>query len=95
MRRAPARSPTLSSTRAARNLCLPSAWRAKASKSIEVSSKARDALQGGDVLDPAVLGRVRALDVELESARGKLNPGTTADLVAAGACVTVLAGYRP
>lgn len=66
-----------------------------AATAVAVTGKARDALQGGTTRDPAVMARVRALDGELAAARGRLNPGTTADLVAAAACVVLLCGYRP
>jgi triphosphoribosyl-dephospho-CoA synthase len=59
-----------------------------------VSAKARGILDAGP---ETVEGRriLDAFDFELRQSGNLLNPGTTADLIAAGLALCVLGGYRP
>ena len=59
-----------------------------------VSSKARDAVDAGGMLTPSGRKMVQTLDAELASAGGKLNPGTTADLIAAALFLLLASGYK-
>ncbi|MBN2153117.1 MAG: triphosphoribosyl-dephospho-CoA synthase [Candidatus Lokiarchaeota archaeon] len=61
---------------------------------VRVSDQARLVVEAGGMLSDAGRAKVRALDEELASARGKLNPGTTADLVAAGVYLLLATGTR-
>ncbi|NMC05502.1 MAG: hypothetical protein GYA24_09830 [Candidatus Lokiarchaeota archaeon] len=59
-----------------------------------VSARARAVVEAGGMLSEGGRARLRALDAELAAARGKLNPGTTADLVAAGIYLLLATGYK-
>ncbi len=58
-----------------------------------VSDQARLVVEAGGMLSGAGRDKLRAFDAELAAARGKLNPGTTADLVAAGIFLLLATGY--
>jgi triphosphoribosyl-dephospho-CoA synthase len=56
----------------------------------EVSAKARTAVQAGGVRTRAGRAVLRSLDLELRADGNRLNPGTTADLTAAGLFVWLI-----
>jgi triphosphoribosyl-dephospho-CoA synthase len=64
-------------------------------KAKEVSEKARNILELGGVGTPRGRKRLSNFDHELRRSGNLLNPGTTADLIAAALAVCVLDGYRP
>lgn len=59
-----------------------------------VSMKAREALEAGGASTPEGRKLCWMLDEELHSVKGRLNPGTTADLTAASIFVCLLEGVR-
>jgi triphosphoribosyl-dephospho-CoA synthase len=59
-----------------------------------VSDQARIVVDAGGMLSDGGRAKLRALDEELATARGKLNPGTTADLVAAGIYLLLATGFK-
>jgi len=61
----------------------------------EVSKQAKTILEAGGASTVKGKKLLWALDEELHSARGGLNPGTTADLTAAAIFVSLLEGWRP
>lgn len=61
----------------------------------EVSEKARETLSLGGLTTPAGRDKLSTLDNELRAMDNQLNPGTTADIVAAVLAVSILNGYRP
>ena len=64
-------------------------------KANEVSEKARNILELGGVDTSRGRKRLSDFDHELRRCGNLLNPGTTADLIAAALAVCVLDGYRP
>jgi triphosphoribosyl-dephospho-CoA synthase len=64
-------------------------------KANEVSEKARNILELGGVDTPRGRKKLSDFDHELRRCGNLLNPGTTADLIAAALAVCVLDGYRP
>ncbi|UCH57633.1 MAG: triphosphoribosyl-dephospho-CoA synthase [Candidatus Bathyarchaeota archaeon] len=64
-------------------------------KAEEVSEKAMRILEAGGAGSERSLEMLWELDGELQGAGGDLNPGTTADLVAASIFVVLLEGWRP
>jgi len=64
-------------------------------KAEEISSKARQILELGGLETPAGKVSLRRLDQKLRKSSNLLNPGTTADIIAGGLALCVLAGYRP
>ncbi len=59
-----------------------------------VSDQARLVVEAGGMLSDDGRAKLKALDGELAAARGKLNPGTTADLVAAGIYLLLATGFK-
>jgi len=59
-----------------------------------VSDQARVVVEAGGMLSDAGQAKLRAFDEELVAARGNLNPGTTADLVAAGIYLLLATGTK-
>lgn len=64
-------------------------------KAREVSLEAREIVELGGAETPAGRKKLREFDHELRRSGNLLNPGTTADLIAAALAVCVLDGYRP
>ncbi len=64
-------------------------------KAREVSLRAREVVELGGVETAAGKKALDRLDEELRKQSNLLNPGTTADIIAAALAVKVLAGYRP
>lgn len=64
-------------------------------KAKAISSKARDVLKFGGLMTSAGREKLFKLDSELRRPNNKLNPGTTADIIAAVLSVALLKGYRP
>jgi len=64
-------------------------------KAKEVSSMAGEVLELGGLDTPRGKERLHAFDLELRKADSLLNPGTTADMIAAALSLCVLGGYRP
>lgn len=64
-------------------------------KAEEVSVLAKEALESGALTTKEGREKVFELDKKLRDAEHRLNPGTTADLVAAVLAVAILDGYRP
>jgi triphosphoribosyl-dephospho-CoA synthase len=64
-------------------------------KAREVSLRAKEVVELGGVETPAGKEALDKLDKELRKHSNILNPGTTADIIAAALAVKVLAGYRP
>jgi triphosphoribosyl-dephospho-CoA synthase len=64
-------------------------------KAREVSLEAKEIVELGGAETPAGRKKLRAFDHGLRRSGNMLNPGTTADLVAAALAVCVLDGYRP
>ncbi len=59
-----------------------------------VSDQARLVVEAGGMLSDPGRAKLRAFDEELAAARGRLNPGTTADLVAAGIYLLLATGFK-
>jgi triphosphoribosyl-dephospho-CoA synthase len=64
-------------------------------KAREVSSMARKVLQLGGLETPKGKQSLSEFDLRLRESGNLLNPGTTADIVAAALGLCVLGGYRP
>ncbi len=64
-------------------------------KAREVSLRAKEVVELGGVETPAGKKALDKLDEELRKQSNLLNPGTTADIIAAALAVKVLTGYRP
>ena len=64
-------------------------------KAREVSSMAKEVLKLGGLETSRGRKRLREFDHELRESSNLLNPGTTADVIAAALALTVLSGYRP
>lgn len=64
-------------------------------KSKEISLKAAQVLDAGGLLTEEGRRMTEALDLSLRGPNHKLNPGTTADLVASTLAVAILEGRRP
>jgi triphosphoribosyl-dephospho-CoA synthase len=61
----------------------------------EASSVAREVLKLGGLETSTGRKRLREFDYELRESSNLLNPGTTADIIAAAIALSVLGGYRP
>ena len=61
----------------------------------EVSAMAKEVLKLGGLETSRGKKRLREFDHELRESSNLLNPGTTADIIAAALVLTVLSGYRP
>jgi len=64
-------------------------------KAQEVSSMAKKVLTLGGLETSIGKESLREFDLELRKSSNLLNPGTTADIVAAALALSVLSGYRP
>ena len=64
-------------------------------KAREVSLRTKEVVELGGVETSAGKKALNKLDKELRKQSNLLNPGTTADIIAAALAVKVLAGYRP
>jgi len=64
-------------------------------KTREVSSEAKEVLELGGLETSRGKQRLREFDLKLRKSGNLLNPGTTADIIAAALALTVLGGYRP
>ena len=64
-------------------------------KALEVSFRAKEILKSGGLETSNGKKNLREFDQELGKAGNLLNPGTTADIIAATLALTVLSGYRP
>jgi triphosphoribosyl-dephospho-CoA synthase len=64
-------------------------------KAKEISAKAKQILRLGALETPIGRESLRKFDVELRRESNLLNPGTTADIIAAALALCVLGGYRP
>lgn len=64
-------------------------------KALEVSFEAEEILRLGGLVTSGGRKSLRELDRELRKVGNLLNPGTTADIIAATLALTVLSGYRP
>ena len=64
-------------------------------RSREVSAMAKEVLKLGGLETSRGRKRLRGFDHELRGSSNLLNPGTTADIIAAALALTVLSGYRP
>ena len=61
----------------------------------EVSLIAGEVLKFGGLATPQGREKLREFDLHLRRSNNRLNPGTTADIVAAALSLVVLEGYRP
>ncbi len=64
-------------------------------KAKAISSKAGDIMKLGGLMASAGREKLSKLDSELRGPKNKLNPGTTADILAAVLSIVLLKGYRP
>lgn len=64
-------------------------------KAREVSSMAKEALKLGGLETSRGKETLRKFDLKLRKSSNLLNPGTTADIIAAALALSVLSGYRP
>jgi len=64
-------------------------------KALEVSSKAKEILKLGGFETLNGRANLRELDRKLRRTNNFLNPGTTADIIAAALALAILNGYRP
>ncbi|MGC9346073.1 MAG: triphosphoribosyl-dephospho-CoA synthase [Candidatus Bathyarchaeales archaeon] len=64
-------------------------------KALEVSFKAKEILKLGGLETLSGREKLREFDRELRKAGNLLNPGTTADIIAAALALNVLGGYKP
>ena len=64
-------------------------------KACEVSSMAKEVLKLGGLETSRGTERLREFDLELRRSSNLLNPGTTADIIAAALALSILGGYRP
>jgi triphosphoribosyl-dephospho-CoA synthase len=60
-----------------------------------VSAMAEEALKHGGVKTAKGREKLHEMDSMLRRESNSLNPGTTADIIAAALALTVLSGYRP
>ena len=71
------------------------ARKAGLAKAKEVSAHAKHVLEMGGLTTRAGKDRLWKLDEKLRDSTHQLNPGTTADIVAAILAISILSGYRP
>jgi triphosphoribosyl-dephospho-CoA synthase len=71
------------------------ARKAGLAKAKEVSAQAKQVLEMGGLTTQPGKDRLWKLDEKLRDPTNQLNPGTTADIIAAVLAVSVLNGYRP
>jgi len=64
-------------------------------KAKEVSAQAKQVLEMGGLTTQRGKDRLWKLDEKLRDATHQLNPGTTADIIAAVLAISILNGYRP
>jgi len=64
-------------------------------KTREVSSRAKEILKLGGLETSNGREKLKEFDLELRKSSNLLNPGTTADIIAAALALNVLGGYRP
>jgi triphosphoribosyl-dephospho-CoA synthase len=64
-------------------------------KAREISSRAKEILKFGALENSEGMQALREFDRELRESDSLLNPGTTADIIAAALALCVLGGYRP
>lgn len=64
-------------------------------KAKAVSSEAREVMKLGGLMTSSGREKLSRLDTELRGPKNRLNPGTTADIMAAVLSVALLKGYRP
>jgi triphosphoribosyl-dephospho-CoA synthase len=64
-------------------------------RACEVSAAAEEVLKSGGLRTAAGRERLREFDAMLRKESNVLNPGTTADIIAAALALVVLGGYRP
>lgn len=64
-------------------------------KAKEISSMAEEILEFGGLATTQGKGKLREFDLTLRKSDSLLNPGTTADIIAAALGLCVLGGYRP
>jgi triphosphoribosyl-dephospho-CoA synthase len=64
-------------------------------KACEVSLMAREVLDFGGLKTEVGKEKLREFDLTLRTSSNLLNPGTTADIIAAALALMVLSGYRP
>jgi len=64
-------------------------------RACEVSTAAEEVLKSGGLRTAAGRERLREFDAMLRKESNLLNPGTTADIIAAALALAVLGGYRP
>ena len=64
-------------------------------RACEVSAAAEEVLKSGGLRTAAGRERLREFDAMLRKESNVLNPGTTADIIAAALALAVLGGYRP
>jgi len=71
------------------------ARKAGLAKSREVTARAKEVLEIGDLTTSEGRKKLMEFDRSLRDAAHKLNPGTTADLITAVLAISTLGGYRP
>lgn len=71
------------------------ARKAGLAKAKEVSAQAKQVLEMGGLTTQPSKDRLWKLDEKLRDSTHQLNPGTTADIIAAVLAVSILNGYRP
>jgi len=71
------------------------ARKAGLAKAKEVSAQAKQVLEMGGLTTQSGKDRLWRLDEKLRDPTHQLNPGTTADIIAAVLAVSILSGYRP
>jgi len=64
-------------------------------KAREVSARAEEILKFGGLETSLGKDRLREFDLALRKSSNLLNPGTTADIIAAALALSILGGYRP
>jgi len=64
-------------------------------KAREVSLEAKEILNLGGLETLNERKRLKRFDQELRDSNNLLNPGTTADIIAASLALTILSGFRP
>ncbi|MEM2947534.1 MAG: triphosphoribosyl-dephospho-CoA synthase, partial [Candidatus Bathyarchaeia archaeon] len=64
-------------------------------RACEVSAMAEEVLKSGGLKTAIGRERLREFDTMLRKESNLLNPGTTADIIAAALALAVLGGYRP
>ena len=63
-------------------------------KAIEVTKKAKEIIDYGGISSSKGLKKTEELDIELQKENGKLNPGTTADLLVGVIFLALIFGIR-